>query len=428
MKKAIALLLALTVAISLSSIAFAATDIPGTYQAPAVYHDSEVYVIPETGSPQSFNAVGIAPNLVQLPTATAGSTQTYDVAANEMFLVSGGKLVGTDTELRPDETYEYDIYYNAGAKIENKDAATIIASTRLIRKSDLGDNGSIRIRTVKGGSAVQSSKIVSVGNRGTDLSYRLQIQTRANYGTSTTDLEYLLRVVNGPANMTFAESSHTFVVGFGEYSDSTDIGEEGSVIISNDNPVITKDQLAEIAKSANYRNVIFEAEDGNWTFKGRIAGMKSTNFSYNYDPDTDLLIKFPEQEFKFLNFPGGVNFPTTGEMRINVSDVSGDFGTMHAYLYRDGRLTAIDSTYDTNSDEIVFRTNYLGKFVITDMPITDTSIIGEEPDEDFDDEEEEYYPGENNHNPGTGAGTANAMALLGLVSIASAAVVSKKRR
>jgi hypothetical protein len=408
MKKAISLLLVLAVALSLSSIAFAATDIPGT------------------DTTTIGNYASISPRAIAIPLATSGATQYYDIAAGELFLVSNNIIVGTDTVLRPDETYKFDIHY-AAASITNANTATILASTKKLQKSDIG-NGTVRVRTMKGSSAVQSSKIITVGSKTTNQTYQLEVVTRANYGTKTTDVEYILSIINSNTTNTFVESTNTFTVGFGEYSDSTDIGEDGIVTISNDNPVITKDQFTEMAKSANYRNIIFEAEDGNWIYKGKIAGMKDTNFSYNYDPDTDLLNKFPDQEFKFLTFPGGVHFPTTGEMRINVSDVSSDFKTMYAYLYRDGRLTEIDATYDSGADELIFRTNYLGEFVITNMAITDTSLVAEEEPENVEEEEEEeeYYP--NNLNPGTGAGSSGAMMLFGLMTLASAAVVSKKRR
>jgi hypothetical protein len=411
MKKAISLLLVLAVSLGLSSIAFAATDIPGTYTFP----DTNINQI----SPMVAEGVPIA----------SPATTTYNIGKDELFLVYNNGIIGADTELRPDETYKFDIYHTS-AGFTNATAANILAhaNTKKITKADIG-TGTIKVRTVKGSSAIQSAKIRTVGT-GTTQTYRLEIVTRPNYGTSTTDVEYVLYVVD-PTNtaFAFADATHTFTVGFNTISDSqTDVGEEGTITISNDAPVITKDQFADIAKSANYKNVIFESDDGNWSYKGKVAGMKSSNFSFNYDPDTDLMNKFPDQEFKFVNFPAGVSFPTTGEMRIDVSDVSEDFRTMHAYLYRNGQLTEINGTYDSGADQIVFRTNYLGRFVITNARITDTSLIPEEENEVIpEEEEEENYP-PTTHNPGTGAGSVDAMTLFGLVTLASAAVVSKKRR
>lgn len=409
MKKAISLLLILALTLGISVVGFAATDIPGDYY-------------------NRFNALSVTPN----PLATPGATQTYNIGAGELFLVNGKAIVGTETELRPDETYKFDIFY-APTAIVGKSAAEILpvnnvgGLARKLTKSDVG-KGTVKVRTIKGSSAVSSAKIKTVGS-GNTQTYRLDIETRPNYGTKTTDLEYTLNVADTDTNNVFAESTHTFVVGYNTISDSdTDVGEGGTITITNDAPVILKDQFADIAKSANYKNVIFEAEDGNWTFTGKVAGMKDTNFSYNYDPDTDLLNKFPDQEFKFVNFPAGVNFPTTGEMRIDVSDVSSDFKTMYAYLYRNGQLTEINTTYDSGADELIFRTNYLGRFIITNERITDTSLLPE-PEEE---EEEDIIPipevpgGTNN--PTTGAADAGSMVALGLVAIASAAAISRKRK
>jgi LPXTG-motif cell wall-anchored protein len=273
---------------------------------------------------------------------------------------------------------------------------------------------------------------------GASQTFYIEITTRNVYGTKLNDVEYdLSATVSGTALSTNpglgmlpavpTASINYFKVGFMTISDDqTDVGEEGTIVIYKETPVILKDQFADIAKSANYKNVIFEGEEGTWSFRGKVAGMKDSNFYYDFDPDTDLLNKFPEHEFKFLTFRAGVNFPTTGEMRIDVSDVSDTFNTMYAYLYREGKLTEINGTYDAATDELVFRTNYLGRFLISNRAITDTSLVPElEPEEEV--PVEPHPP--TTTNPHTGApASANAMVALGLVSLASAAVVGRKRK
>jgi hypothetical protein len=204
-----------------------------------------------------------------------------------------------------------------------------------------------------------------------------------------------------------------------------DVGEEGTIIIENEAPVIMKDQFTEIAKSANYKNIYIESEEeGSWSFKGKVAGMKDTNFYYDFDPDTDLLNKFPDQEFKFLTFRGGVNFPTNGEMRIDVSDVSDVFDTLYPYLYRDGKLTSINGTDDAGTSQLVFRTNHLGKFIITNKKITDSSMLPDEPVEEAPIAEVPAPPATNN--PYTGA-PIDLTAVFGLISMAAGSLVSRKR-
>lgn len=411
MKKAISLLLTLMLSLAMGVVAFAAEDIPGEYN----------YL------PEQSRLLGA----IRTPATQAGNPDTIDVTAKELFLAANGKVVGTDTVLLPNETYKFDIYYASSAitaKTEAEIFATAAPLAKKLTKADIG-KGYVKLRTVKGSSAILSAKIKTVGT-GATQTFRLDIETRANYGTKQIDVEYLLSIIDNDTANTFADSNHTFIVGYGQISDSeTDVGEEGTLTITNETPVILKEQFTDIAKSANYKNVTFEAEDGNWTFKGKVAGMKDTNFSYNYDPNTDLLNKFPEQEFKFVNFPAGVNFPTTGEMRIDVSDVSDAFGSMYAYLYRDGKLTEINTTYDSGADQLVFRTNYLGNFIITNREITDTSLIGEEEPEE--EEEPIIIPEDdtnNNNNPSTGSATALPSAAFGLIALASAGVVASRKR
>jgi hypothetical protein len=300
MKKAISLLLVLVVAIGMSSVVFAASDIPGTYDARnhnaannALNHNAGVNnagtnnaathnagvnnagtnnaathnagtrndVTPNAGThnagTQSFSAASDAiylpeagtytmPGTPIITTATSGvttTTATVTIGANELFLVYNNGIMGAETELRPDETYKFDIYHTK-IGFTNQSAATILADTtnvKKITKADLG-TGTIKVRTVKGSSSIQSAKIRTVGT-GTLQTYRLEIVTRPNYGTSTTDVEYVLYVVDPTnANYAFVDSTHTFTVGFNEISDSqTDVGEEGTITISNDAPVITKD-------------------------------------------------------------------------------------------------------------------------------------------------------------------------------------------
>ena len=421
MKKVISLLLAFAVVLGIGSVAFAADG---------------------NGILGSGSAGSINERLEITPGATPGATTTATVEAGELFLVHNGRtIVGADTELRPDEGYKFDIYY-AKSRLTGSEA-TVIGGAARLTAADVG-RGTVRIRTLKGSSAISSAKIRQVGT-GATRTFRVEIDTRPNYGTKITDVEYSLNVVDTDTANTFIETIHTFLVGFNTISDNaTDVGEDGVLTISNEAPVVLKDQWTDIARSANYRNITIESDDGNWSWKGRVTGMRDTNFSFNYDPNIDLLNMFPEHEFKFLNFPAGVNFPTMGEMRIDVSDISDAFNSVYVYLYRDGRLIAIHGgsnigrsgrmtsthgLYDSGADEIVFRTNYLGRFVIVDREITDTSLIPEElePEEPY--EEPEPLPEPPILNPPTGVtGSTGALLTIGLLTLVSGAVVNRKRK
>lgn len=421
MKKAISLLIILALTLSLSVVSFAATDIPDNYGAYGINNFGRATTFAADENAGTITFANPDATYLSAPAIYNGTDlQSYN--PNDLILVNDGKIVGNDSLLIPDNTYEFQIYYATGAVTAPGGTAvnTLPAANNRLTKLEVG-TGSVRIRTVTGSSSIQSAKIKTSG-RGNAMTYTLELTTRAQYSTSIKDVEYTLGVTNSTAPIN--TTSHLFRVGFNTIAPGdTNVGEEGTITISNDAPVVLKDQFTEIAKSANYKNVIFEGEDGNWSFKGKVAGMKDTNFTYNYDPDTNLLNTYPEHEFKFLNFPAGVNFPTIGEMRIDVSDISDTYGTMYAYLYRDGRLTEINGTYDAVDDQLVFRTNYLGKFIITDRPITEAGIP-EEPEEEI----VPMVPENNTNNPHTGAAAPDAMVAIGLLSLASAAVISRKRK
>jgi len=176
------------------------------------------------------------------------------------------KIVGgVYNKLDPDTEYNFRIYYNNSGSILQSNNNTDIIAGGVELNGALMNKGTIRLRTVKGSSNIQSAKIKTIG-RGDSARYELEINTRAYYGTKLNDVEYTLNVTGSaqPANF-FLESTHSFEVGYETISDDdTDVGEDGVITISNDAPVIEKEQFVDISKSANYKNVRFESEEGDW--------------------------------------------------------------------------------------------------------------------------------------------------------------------
>jgi LPXTG-motif cell wall-anchored protein len=370
-----------------------------------------------------------------------------------------GVIGGVYNHLIPDNEYTFRVYYNASGADVNVTSDTNIndligtgdytaptdATEPAVRAVDTSDRpfreatgavlngGAIRLRTKKGSNYIQSARVKTTG-RGDSTVYDVVIETRAQYGTNISDVEYSL-AVTGSKTGTFNESTHTFEVGWPAISDDeTEVGEDGVIIVTNDTPVITKSQFADISRSANYKTVNFEGEDGGWKFAGRTSGMASSNFYYTYDVVPEIINKFPDQDYKFLSFKSGVTFPTNGEMRIDASDLVGEFDTIYTYLFRNGKLVEVDTTYDSNSSEIVFRTNYLGTFVLTSERIRDTTIIESPSGEDNEEPTEKPTEKPTNipsgsDNPSTGAPFGmNLGVVLGLSTLVGAAAVSRKRK
>lgn len=446
MKKAISLLVAMVLSASIGVAAFAAEDVAGTNGTNDTPETPETTGATDTtgtgGAAITDDTTPMVRALISSGDITAGN-ETITINKGELYLVDAGNQVvgGIYNLLDPGTEYTFRIHYATDDITEQTSSAVAGNTTQgaeLTGKALAG--GTIRLRTVRGSSHIQSARIKTIG-RGDTARYELVLTTRNTYGTKMNEVEYSLGVT-GSTNetTTFKDSGHIFQVGWRSIpDDETQIGEGGYITISNDYPVITKEQFTAIAKSVNYKTVNFEGEDAGWLFTGRVSGMGDTNFHYTYDVTPELINLFPEQDFKFLTFNAGVTFPASGEMHIDVSDVSEAYGrNLYTYLYRNGKLTLVDTTYDVGANEVVFRTNYLGSFVITDRAITNTSIVGEENKEE---EEEEVTPNENTDNetnnnvnnihgnPQTGAASAmNAIVALGLATVATAGAILPRKR
>ena len=364
------------------------------------------------------------------------------VRPGEMFLMSDGSVVVPETLLIPNSEFLFDIYYNStGADIDQDindplDAG-LIPLTEEVISGPLGSNytGRLRLRSGRGTTTIARSEIRTRGT-GTARTYHLQLETRANYNTRQTDVSFNLETTGSvPAPTAGAapiRSGISFVVGWPRMeADEIDIYAEGdTVTITNEYPVIMRREIERLVRNHNYRPIHLAFEDGSWEYTGRMSGMGDTNFYTTQDVVPALMNRF-DQDFKFLSLPAGVTFPTNGEFRIDVSDVSDDWDRIYTYLYRNGNLTPISTNYDSMDDMIYFRTNFLGSFVMTDVEITDLNLIvqPEEP------EVQEPYPEQpETNNPPMGVGAAGGSSLamiLGTTSLLGAsagAIVTRRRR
>ena len=396
MKKAIALLMACMLAISLNV---------GVLAAP---------------SPSG-------PEFADTSTAT---NPLIRVEKNQMvlgFSAAGGyTVVLPETFLQPGNSYTYQLF-----RINQSYTAVAPNAVDMTPVTDAILNGAkLRIRSVKGSAHVVNAKIEKKGS-GTGATYNVVLETKETYGTKVVDLEYNI-VASGQAVTAtdkLLDAKATFKTGYRAILDS-DIeyySEGDTVTIPADRPVITKSQFETLAKNFNYKAIEFMGEEGDWRFIGRVSGMGDANFTTSHNVTPEIIIAYPDQDYKFLTFHGGVNFPTNGEMRIDVSDF-GDDAQLYAYLYRDGALTPITADYDNTSDELVFRTNYLGSFVITTAEIND---LMEDEDIENTPAPTDLLGGANTtggNNPPTGAAATGSLSVLALASLASGVLLRKKRK
>ena len=422
MKKALASLIALATACSMATIAFADTD-------------SGVDIVADNA----------------LATYLEYDSTTGNITANQgdLVLVAADKrLVLPNAELKPGTEYKFDIYYARSPVTAYNNAADIDTAqfAKLTGAEMDGAKIKLRVRTTKSSSSVASVKINTRGS-GNNTTYQMVITTREEYGVKQNEVSYNIvfsggtptfaTTANPPAapegegnpadtaNLTAGSAS--FLVGWKAINQDLidNYGEEDILTIDDERPVIKKDQFTDLAKNANYRPVILEGQSGEWTYEGRVSGMSAANFYTTHEAVPAVVNAMADnQDFKFFTFSAGITFPTNGELRLDVSDISDDFDSIYTYLYRDGILTPIATSYDSSMEQIYFRTNYLGSFLMTDRAITNEDLLGDSESESTAPAPEPGTP--NTQNPATGAGNAT-LALLGLASIAGAAVSRKKK-
>lgn len=387
----------------------------------------------------AFAAQGDAQEADQGPPTTRAhlGQNGLNLLEGELILVTNAanpEIILPEALLTPGTEYTFQLYKsNAQSANTNPASADIIPVTEAM----LG-GGKLKLSGKSGTSGISSAKIDRKGS-GPNATYQVVIDTRESWGTSLTDTEYRIQISGQDLNVAGAqlltEGNVTFKVGYNQVDDALiDSFVEGDVVtISNEAPVITKEQFETLAKSNNYKAVQFESAEGLWAYEGRVSGMGDTNFTYSQEVIPAVVNQFEKQDFGFVTFGAGVNFPTNGELRINVSEYSTDYGTMYAYLYRNNKLTPISTTYDSDADELVFRTNYLGSFLITNRQITDTSMVEPSPSPGNEEGNGTQEPGEepsiNPDNPSTGgAGAINLAVVGGISGLFMAACLRRKKK
>jgi LPXTG-motif cell wall-anchored protein len=322
------------------------------------------------------------------------------------------------TFLLPGKQYTYKLYrvdQDYTSVEPNKVAMTALTDTNL-------NGGAMKIRSVKGSANVISAQIEKSGDN-----YNFVIETKKTYGAKISELEYTIVVTGqGAAIERVLDATLTFETGYRAMADEdiADYVEGDVVVIDPDAPVITKEQFATLAENYDYEAVSFTGDNYDWQYTGRVSGMTDANCTTPYEVIEEIIEAYPDYDYRFITFNAGITFPTNGELRLDVADLMAETSALklYAYLYRNGTLTPISATYDSTADQLVFRTNYLGAFVISSEQIVDFNY---DPGPDLIPIERD--PDETQNNPPTGAATMGAVIALGLLSLAGAGAVARKR-
>ncbi len=299
--------------------------------------------------------------------------------------------VTESTLLTPGETYEIDV------DVTGVDV-------------DLDDTHQFRVSYTKGASSVESMKF----EQDSDGSLTLVVKTKTTWPTTQTSVEAKIDLRTKTGNKLVKSTTISYKVGYAKLTLPADLEKGDFVEVDPAAPVVTKDVFEKLAKLNDYKAVTLNY--GDWKFEVKVNDMKDANLVSNSNPVKEILTKFEDQEFKFVTFPAGPKFNSKGTVTVDMSVEEDDFaGKYFVYRYLDGKLTLITSTYNAGNAELSFSTDTLGRFVITNKQITDTTIVTGGTG--------------STKNPNTGANDMVAVATaLAVVSLLAGVVVLKKSK
>ncbi|MCI5802277.1 MAG: hypothetical protein MR014_08855 [Oscillospiraceae bacterium] len=284
-----------------------------------------------------------------------------------------------------------------------------------ISEDDL-DNYRVKVTAETGKSAMDTAKFQKV-----DGEYVLTLKVKAGWPTEQTKVEYRVSLQDKSSYKEASAASAKFLAGYAVLADSAfaDVADGEYVEVDPSAPVITEKQFEKMDELSGGKAVTFF--HNSWKYSVRVTGLESRNLLSNENAVKEIVSKFEDQEFKFVSFPGGPTFDFTGELEIDVADVSEDFdGDYYVYRYLNGKLSLLSSSYDEDEDTLTLKTNKLGRFVITNKEIKDGTVVvemntGSDTDGD-------------KTNPDTGASDFTALAVaLGAVSLAAFGFLARKK-
>lgn len=266
--------------------------------------------------------------------------------------------------------------------------------------------------------------------------YYLTVELKDSIPNEIVDVKYNVKLVRRDSKLSVFSQEVKFQYGYGEHNDDKinglDKGDE--IEISNASPVITKEQFERIAKVNDYRNVTLVGP--SWTFEVNVTDEGTKNLLSNNAGTKEILSRFPEQEIKFFNFPDSPSFSAAGKIALDVDDIVDDFEEMHAYRFANGKLYALKTTLNEDTNMLEFRTNKLDSFIVTDKEIKDGFTVKDEVLGSTTDEEN--TAGKDNagstdkddgkKNPSTGASDIGSAVAAAMASLAAAGFAAFKIR
>ena len=400
MKKAIAMLLAVSSMMSMSVAAFA-EDLSDESSSSSIVSSSE------TSSDESSSDVSSDSSSEDTSSDDSSSSEDETPAVEPsafVFKADDEGSLRSETILEPGKEYRFPAYVEVGGK-------QVAISDELLKDYKF-------TYTRVSASGVKTFKIEEYkGN------YYLFVEVKDTTPAKPVDVKYNVKLVRKSNNLSVFSQEVKFSYGYDESNDDyiNDLDKGDIVEIDNDRPVITKEQFNKIAKLNDYKNVTLAG--AGWQFTVNVTDETTKNMVFTNAGVKEIMAKYPDQDFKFFRFGGKPSFNSTGKVALDVSDIVDDYENLNLYRYANGRVYQLNASYNAADETLEFRTNKLDTFFVTDKAIKDGTVIDENIVSDGN------SVNTDKNNPGTGAGDMiNAAVMAGIASLAAAGAIAANKK
>ena len=203
--------------------------------------------------------------------------------------------------------------------------------------------------------------------------YYLTVNTKPIYDTKLAQAEILVRLQEEDTGKELGRDTVRFEIGSPAMKALDDLPAGEAVRVSNAAPVLTAGHFKTLSEKNEGEDVTLAGP--GWEYTVDVSGLEEQNLYSTAAVVPEVLEKYPEQEFRFLSFPGNPDFQTPGTLVIDVSDLTDSYGE-EFYLYRclGDRLYYLRSQYDPEGETLSFQPSQLGSYVFTDRKIGDMEL------------------------------------------------------
>ncbi len=201
--------------------------------------------------------------------------------------------------------------------------------------------------------------------------YFLFVEMKDSVPNEVGEIRYTIKLTPRDGSLALFSQEVGFQYGYHEYDNDiiADLEKGEEVYITNNSPVITDVQFERIAEINEYRKAVLAGP--SWKVEVSVTAENTKNFLSNHTGIREILTRFPNQEFKFFNFPGKPSFASAGKVGLNVETLLEDYQDLYVYRYANGRLYTIKGVLNEETKMMEFHTNRLDNFFVTNRKLPD---------------------------------------------------------